>query len=84
MGAIKGIWRVYYNMRSDWPFVFSIDDGDAEKEGNFTGVVINGHGVMKFDNSKQPHCWLEVEGEMVVDKTVAVIWGAQYARQRQS
>jgi len=80
--AIKGTWRVYYNMRSDFPFVFSVDDGDAEREGNFTSVVVHGHGIMRYDAGVQPHCWLEVEGEMVVEKTTAVIWGSTHARQR--
>lgn len=78
----KGKWRVYYNMHTDFPFVFSVDDGDPEREGNFTAVTVHGMGRMMYDPSRQPHCWLEVAGEMVVDKHVATIWGEAHARQR--
>lgn len=83
MAAIKGKWRVYYNMKEDYPFVFSIDDGTSETEQNFTSIAVNGHGEMKYDSNVQPHCWLEVEGEMEFERGRAVIWGGQYARQRQ-
>lgn len=82
MMGIKGTWRVYFNIGSEYPFVFSVDDGDTEKEGKFTAVAVHGAAVMKYDASRQPHCWLEVPGEMVVDKTTAIIWGATHARQR--
>lgn len=79
----KGVWRVYFNTRTDYPMVWSVDDGDPTREGNFAQVVINGHAVSRYKNEGgiQPIAWLEVAGEMQVIHGTAVIWGELHTRQ---
>lgn len=81
--GIKGLWRVYFNDKRDYPLVWSIDDGDPEHEGKFSRVTIHGLAESAYDPSKHPHAYLVLTGEMIVDGTTATIWGEMHVRQRQ-
>lgn len=61
-------FRVYYNRRSDYPFIWSVDEGTQETEVNVTDVELTRVSAKtRFDrhvprgSTETPSCWFEVE-----------------------
>lgn len=57
--------RVYYNRKSDYPFVWSMDRGDISTEKIFKDVRIFGCKISsefdsKHDNVNEPRAWFNV------------------------
>jgi hypothetical protein len=78
--GIKGVWRVYYNDTREAPLIWSIDDGDPGHEGKFSKVELYGKAETTFDIGRQPHGWITIAGELVIDGTTAHIWGGMWSR----
>lgn len=76
-------YRVYFNKKSEWPLVWSIDEGDQDTEINVKEVTIiasysetraivnNGH----IDTTNTPLAWLAVEAKGIrIVEGIATIW----------
>lgn len=70
---MKKYYRVYYNSKSDYPFVWSVDEGTSDTEINYRGVVIRAPSITIFNQYGQPHGWLSVCGELEVAADWAII-----------
>lgn len=66
-------YRVYYNSKSDYPFVWSVDEGTSATEINYRGVIIKTFSITIFNPYDQPHGWLSVCGELEVADDWAII-----------
>lgn len=64
----SGRFRVYYNKRDEFPYVWSVDMGTAESERKFQqvsiAVSVRGSANLRSDNRTEPRAWLEGEGEV--------------------
>lgn len=55
--------RVYFNRRSDYPFIWSVDDGNQSTEVKVKDVVIKVQSCTASgpgDNENSPTVWIEV------------------------
>lgn len=79
-----GAFRIYWNRKEDFPFVWSVDFGDSSTERAVTRVDIREidscclqTGVaMGADNISGPRGWLEGIGKVVFENGVAYVSGA--------
>jgi hypothetical protein len=74
------MFRAYFNVKKDWPNVWSVDEGSQESEVHVSCVDFSGSGVLSAKtvalhekpNPTSPIAWIEVHAdEMVLKKGVA-------------
>jgi hypothetical protein len=64
-----GHFRVYYNKRDEYPFIWSVDRGTADTERKFQHIVVevplHGAANINADNRNEPKAWLHGEGTII-------------------
>lgn len=65
----SGHFRVYYNKRDEFPFIWSVDRGDVGSERKFERVTIStkviGASRAGADNRDEPVAWLQGDGKVL-------------------
>jgi hypothetical protein len=72
----RPVWRAYYNVAADAPFVWSVDEGTTATERRVRAIVIDGAvAVSRYDLSRDnvanPRAWFEIEGTLEVTAGLA-------------
>lgn len=61
--------RVYFNRRSDWPLVWSVDDGDQKNEIHVSSVLMEGVSITEAvdlaANPDSPVAWIQFHGAIL-------------------
>ena len=71
-GKKYSLLRVYFNRRSDFPSVWSIDDGDQKNEINVNRVLLWGCGSTVYTggpvNKNSPVAWIEFHNHLLCEE----------------
>lgn len=71
------IFRAYYNRSTDYPFVWSIDEGTQDTEVLVMAIIIlppcvtTTHCLNEKPNPDSPVCWLEISGTLEIVNDIA-------------